>query len=253
IITVMIIFWLLSVFASVYLANWSRKPILESYEKQKNFVEDASHELRTPLTVLQNRLESLFRKPDETILDNYETVASSLEEVRNMRILTTNLLNLARRDDKLNPEIEEIEPNFFDNIFENYSLIAEESGKVLSCSNQLRTSIKSDKTLIKQVMTILFDNAVKYTGDDGAIRITVSNSDRKLVITVADNGSGISEEDKSKIFDRFYRIDKARTRQTGGFGLGLSLAKQIVEALKGTIAVRDNTPTGTVFEIKLNT
>ncbi|WP_019781321.1 ATP-binding protein, partial [Streptococcus sobrinus] len=67
------------------------------------------------------------------------------------------------------------------------------------------------------------------------------------------NGSGISEEDKSKIFDRFYRIDKARTRQTGGFGLGLSLAKQIVEALKGTIAVRDNTPTGTVFEIKLNT
>ena len=253
IITVMIIFWLLSVFASVYLANWSRKPILESYEKQKNFVEDASHELRTPLTVLQNRLERLFRKPDETILDNYETVASSLEEVRNMRILTTNLLNLARRDDKLNPEIEEIEPNFFDNIFENYSLIAEESGKVLSCSNQLRTSIKSDKTLIKQVMTILFDNAVKYTGDDGAIRIIVSNSDRKLVITVADNGSGISEEDKSKIFDRFYRIDKARTRQTGGFGLGLSLAKQIVEALKGTIAVRDNTPTGTVFEIKLNT
>ena len=179
-------------------------------------------------------------------------MASSLEEVRNMRILTTNLLNLARRDDLLNPEIEEIEPKFFDKIFENYGLIAEKNGKDLSCHNGLETTIKSDKTLIKQVMTILFDNAVKYTGDDGAISIDVASSDRKLVIRVADNGSGISEEDKTKIFDRFYRIDKARTRQTGGFGLGLSLAKQIVEALKGTISVRDNDPKGTVFEIKLN-
>lgn len=252
IISVMVTFWLLSVFASVYLANWSRKPILESYERQKNFVEDASHELRTPLTVLQNRLESLFRKPDQTILDNYETIASSLEEVRNMRILTTNLLNLARRDDHLNPKIEEIEPAFFDSIFENYQMIAEENGKSLICRNQLDLPMKSDKTLIKQVMTILFDNAVKYTGEDGAIDISVTSEAGKLLISVADNGAGISEEDKIKIFDRFYRIDKARNRQTGGFGLGLSLAKQIVDALKGTISVRDNEPTGTIFEIKLS-
>ncbi|MFC3932744.1 sensor histidine kinase [Streptococcus dentapri] len=252
IISVMAVFWILSIFASVYLANWSRKPILAAYEKQKNFVEDASHELRTPLTVLQNRLESLFRKPDETILDNYETIASSLEEVRNMRILTTNLLNLARRDDKLKPEIEEIGSDFFDTIFENYEMIAVENGKVFTFSNETNGSIRSDKTLIKQLMTILFDNAVKYTNQDGAIDIKVLTKDKRLSIIVSDNGSGISDEDKVKIFDRFYRIDKARTRQTGGFGLGLSLAKQIVEALKGTITVRDNQPNGTVFDIKIN-
>ncbi|MGT2929732.1 sensor histidine kinase [Streptococcus dentasini] len=251
IISVMIFFWLISIFASLYLAYWSRKPILASYEKQKNFVEDASHELRTPLTVLQNRLESLFRKPDETILDNYETIASSLEEVRNMRMLTINLLNLARRDEKLKATLEEITPSFFDAIFESYAMIADENDKGFTFSNQLDASIKSDKTLIKQLITIFFDNAVKYTGDDGAIDIQVMLKDKKLVIAVADNGPGISDEDKIKIFDRFYRIDKARTRQTGGFGLGLSLAKQITDALNGSITVNDNNPTGTVFEIKL--
>lgn len=251
IITVMVIFWLLSVFASLYLAYAARKPIIESYEKQKNFVEDASHELRTPLAVLQNRLESLFRKPDETILDNFETIASSLDEVRNMRILTTNLLNLARRDDNFTPEIGDIEPRFFDTIFENYAMIADENGKTFTFSNDVNRTISSDATLIKQLMTIFFDNAVKYTEDDGQISVSVSTTDRRLLIQVADNGSGISDEDKAKIFDRFYRIDKARTRQTGGFGLGLSLAKQIATALEGTITVSDNDPHGTVFDIKI--
>lgn len=112
IIIVMSVFWLISILASIYLAKWSRKPILESYEKQKMFVENASHELRTPLAVLQNRLESLFRKPNETILENSEHLASSLDEVRNMRILTTNLLNLARRDDGINPQWTHLDTDF---------------------------------------------------------------------------------------------------------------------------------------------
>ena len=250
-ISVMVVFWIISVAASVYLAKWSRKPILESYEKQKSFVENASHELRTPLAVLQNRLESLFRKPNSTILDNSESIAASLDEVRNMRLLTTNLLNLARRDDGLNPEIEDIVPNFIDDIFENYNMIAEDSGKTFIGKNQTNRTFKSDKTLLKQLMTILFDNAIKYTGDDGEIIFTVKTTDKQLILQVADNGPGIANEDKKKIFDRFYRVDKARTRQSGGFGLGLSLAQQIVHSLKGTIVVKDNTPKGTIFEIKL--
>lgn len=250
-ISVMVVFWIISVAASVYLAKWSRKPILESYEKQKSFVENASHELRTPLAVLQNRLESLFRKPNSTILDNSESIAASLDEVRNMRLLTTNLLNLARRDDGLNPEIEDIIPSFIDDIFENYSMIAEDSGKTFIGKNQTNRTFKSDKTLLKQLMTILFDNAIKYTGDDGEIIFTVKTTDKQLILQVADNGPGIANEDKKKIFDRFYRVDKARTRQSGGFGLGLSLAQQIVHSLKGTIVVKDNTPKGTIFEIKL--
>ena len=250
-ITVMVIFWIISVLASVYLSAWSRKPILESYEKQKSFVENASHELRTPLTVLQNRLESLFRKPDTTILENSESIAASLDEVRNMRILTTNLLNLARRDDGLKPVMEDIQKKTVDEIFENYEIIAEESGKVFKGHNLVTRDIKSDKTLLRQLMTILFDNAIKYTDNDGIIDFTIKTTDKQTIITVADNGPGISDIDKKKIFDRFYRIDKARTRQKGGFGLGLSLAKQIVDSLKGNIVVKDNHPKGTVFEVRL--
>ncbi|MGP6388067.1 sensor histidine kinase [Streptococcus dysgalactiae] len=251
IIIVMIIFWLISILASIYLSKWSRKPILESYEKQKMFVENASHELRTPLAVLQNRLESLFRKPNETILENSEHLASSLDEVRNMRILTTNLLNLARRDDGINPQWTDLDATFFDAIFENYQLVAEENGKVFLFENQVNRSLRMDKALLKQLMTILFDNAIKYTDKEGVVDIKVKTTEKNLLISVIDNGPGIKDEEKKKIFDRFYRVDKARTRQTGGFGLGLSLAQQIVISLKGSISVKDNLPKGSIFEVKL--
>ena len=251
IVIMMSFFWLLSVAASMYLAKWSRRPIQESLEKQKAFVENASHELRTPLAVIQNRLEVLFRKPESTILDNSENIASSLDEVRNMRLLTTNLLNLARRDDGIKPEIETLEPAFFDTVFTNYAMIAEENEKGFTGQNQVSRPIQTDKTLLKQLMTILFDNAIKYTEDDGHVTFTVRTNDRHLYISVSDNGPGISDSDKKKIFDRFYRVDKARTRQKGGFGLGLSLAQQIVLALKGTIVVKDNQPKGTIFEVKI--
>lgn len=248
---VMIIFWLLSVGVSVYLARLSAKPIIASYEKQKTFVENASHELRTPLSVLQNRLENLFRKPDATILESSESIASSLEEVRNMRILTQNLLDLARRDDGLEVKINELSPQFFDGVFQNFAMLAEQYGKKLVVYHQVDQVIYSDEALVKQVMTILFDNAIKYTGQDGHITMTTRLTDKQVWISVADNGPGISDSEKEKIFDRFYRVDKARSRQQAGFGLGLALAKQIVDKLKGSISVRDNSPQGTIFEVKL--
>lgn len=251
IVLVMITFWFISVLASIYLAKWSRKPILESYEKQKMFVENASHELRTPLAVLQNRLETLFRKPNETILENSEPIASSLEEVRNMKILTTNLLNLARRDDGINPELVDVDASFFDAIFENFKLVAEDYGKDFYFENQVKRTIKTDKSLLKQLITILFDNALKYTDSDGKISVIVGTTDKNLMVRVLDNGPGIKDMDKKKVFDRFYRVNKARTRTNGGFGLGLSLAKQIVASLNGSISVKDNKPKGTIFEVKL--
>ena len=130
-------------------------------------------------------------------------------------------------------------------------MIAEENEKRFTAQNQVSRPIQTDKTLLKQLMTILFDNAIKYTEDDGHVIFTVRTNDRHLYISVADNGPGISDSDKKKIFDRFYRVDKARTRQKGGFGLGLSLAQQIVLALRGTIVVKDNQPKGTIFEVKI--
>ena len=249
---VMICFWGISLFASLFLARLSVKPLLESMQKQKAFVENASHELRTPLAVLQNRLETLFRKPEATIMESSESIASSLDEVRNMKLLTTNLLNIARRDDGLKPEMEDIEPSFFDQTFSNFEIIAEENDKIFRGDNQVDKVICSDRTLLKQLMTILYDNALKYTDEDGEIQFEVQLKDKNLLLRVLDNGPGIRDEDKKRIFDRFYRVDKARTRQKGGFGLGLSLAKQIVEAFKGTIQVKDNKPKGTIFEVKLS-
>lgn len=249
---VMVSFWFISIIASLYLARVSVKPLIESIQKQQSFVENASHELRTPLAVLQNRLETLFRKPEATILESSENIASSLEEVRNMRMLTTNLLNLARRDDGIKAEITEVDPLFFETTFANYAMIAAENGKIFRYESRIQQVIKTDSTLLKQLMTILFDNAVKYTDDDGEISFVVTANDRYLFMSVADNGPGIRTEDKKKIFDRFYRVDKARTRQKGGFGLGLSLAKQIADALKGTITVKDNRPKGTIFEVKVS-
>jgi len=251
IVVVMASFWILSLLASLYLARVSVKPLLESMQKQQNFVENASHELRTPLAVLQNRLETLFRKPEATIMESSESIASSLEEVRNMRLLTTNLLNLARRDDGIKPDLGEVQPEFFNTIFTNYEMIATENHKVFHFENRIKRTIITDKLLLKQLMTILFDNAVKYTEEDGEIDFVITATDRNLYLTVSDDGIGISQADKKKIFDRFYRVDKARTRQKGGFGLGLSLAKQIVDALKGSISVKDNKPHGTIFEVKI--
>ena len=251
IVVVMASFWILSLIASLYLARVSVKPLLESMQKQQSFVENASHELRTPLAVLQNRLETLFRKPEATIMESSESIASSLEEVRNMRFLTTNLLNLARRDDGINPELGEVQPDFFNTTFTNYEMIASENNRVFHFENRIHRTIITDNLLLKQLMTILFDNAVKYTEEEGDIHFVIATTERNLYLSVADDGIGISAADKKKIFDRFYRVDKARTRQKGGFGLGLSLAKQIVDALKGTISVKDNKPHGTIFEVKI--
>ena len=251
IVVVMASFWILSLIASLYLARVSVKPLLESMQKQQSFVENASHELRTPLAVLQNRLETLFRNPEATIMESSESIASSLEEVRNMRFLTTNLLNLARRDDGINPELGEVQPDFFNTTFTNYEMIASENNRVFHFENRIHRTIITDKLLLKQLMTILFDNAVKYTEEEGDIHFVIATTERNLYLSVADDGIGISAVDKKKIFDRFYRVDKARTRQKGGFGLGLSLAKQIVDALKGTISVKDNKPHGTIFEVKI--
>lgn len=251
ILTTMVSFWLISLVASIYLSRWSQKPVLTAYEKEKNFVENASHELRTPLAILQNRLELLFQKPTATIIDQSENISQSLAEVRNMRMLTSNLLNLAKRDGGLKVELTSVDQTYFEKIFENYKLLAENSDREFTSSVNFKDRVKLDESLIKQVLTILFDNAVKYSDTGSCIDIKVEKTGQSLVITTSDNGYGISNDDKKKIFDRFYRVDKARTRQKGGFGLGLSLAKQIIDACGGRIDVQDNHPQGTKFIIKL--
>ena len=157
--------------SSLYLANWTLKPILAAYEKQKEFVENASHELRTPLAILQNRLELLFQKPTATIIDESENISESLSEVRNMRLLTSNLLNLARRDSGIKIEPEPTTATYFENIFNSYEMLTENAGKKFSGNLKLEGTVNLDQALIKQLLTILFDNALKYTDSEGEISV----------------------------------------------------------------------------------
>ncbi|MBS7577909.1 MULTISPECIES: ATP-binding protein [unclassified Enterococcus] len=246
----MVVFWLISIVISWFLTKMSMKPILKNWEKQRAFISNASHELRTPLAILQNRLERLFQKPDSTILDNSENIADSLNEVRNMRFLTSNLLNLAKNEkEQLEVKPEEIDQAFFNKMAINYSELAELEKRQFQSDISEIKNFKQDKQVLKQMITILFDNAMKYTSDNGLIEFVVTQSKRDVTISIKDDGIGISDPDKVKIFERFYRVDQARTRNNGGLGLGLSLLEQLVGILKGQVNVYDNFPKGTVFKL----
>jgi two-component system sensor histidine kinase CiaH len=251
IIITMIIFWFLSLFVSIYLSRVSQRPLEIALERQKAFVSNASHELRTPLAIMQNRLQLLFQRPNATIIDESENISASLIEVRNMRVLTSTLLNMAKSDGSINIESVETDEEFFRGIFGNFEILAKEREKVFSGFVKFEGTEQLDQALIKQVLTILFDNAAKYTGRNGSIHAEVLKQRNELQLTVSDDGPGISNEDKKKIFDRFFRVDEARTRGKGGLGLGLSLANEIVRAMKGKIIVEDNRPQGTRFIVKL--
>ncbi|MDR0297455.1 MAG: HAMP domain-containing histidine kinase [Streptococcaceae bacterium] len=251
---IMALFWILSVGVAIFLSRWSMRPLEAALERQKAFVSNASHELRTPLAILQNRLQLLFQTPSATIIDASENISASLNEVRNMRLLTNNLLEMAKSDGKISVKKEDVGRAFFEETFANYELLARDQAKEFSSSisfDKPDEKLSIDGDLVKQVLTIFFDNAVKYTGADGKISISVEKSGHELILVSSDNGPGISDDNKKKIFDRFYRVDEARTRGKNGLGLGLSLAREIVSAMKGTIAVKDNQPTGTRFIIKL--
>lgn len=248
----MIAFWLISIIISWYLTRMSMRPIIKNWENQRAFVSNASHELRTPLAILQNRLERLFQKPDSTILENSENIAESLNEVRNMRFLMNNLLSLAKQEEeKLELSPESIDKEFFEVISGDCSELAELENKGFSAEISEIKGYKHDKQIIKQLITILFDNAMKYTNENGEIELIVTQIRKDLIISVKDNGVGISDGEKNKIFERFYRVDQARTRSKGGVGLGLSLLKQVVDIVKGRVDVYDNFPKGSVFKITL--
>ena len=168
-----------------------------------------------------------------------------------MRLLTTNLLNLTRRDDGIKPEIETLDSSFFDKVFTNYATIAEESEKGFTAQNQVGRSIKTDKTLMKQLMTILFDNAIKYTPKNSHIVIRTEKRGKQAIVSISDDGNGIADEIKPRIFDMFYSGANQIADSRRSLGLGLSLCKSIINAHGGELTVSDNLPHGTVFTFTL--
>lgn len=226
--------------------------IERSYNSQKQFVSDASHELRTPISVIRGYTDMLKRwgKDDPEVLD--EGIAAISQETDGMKDLVESLLFLARHDKKtLMMEITGFNPS--DLVAEVQREEAMVHAEYVFETSQLETvQIKADRNMMKQVLRILCDNAVKYSAPGSKVTLSCKKeTDGMCCLSVRDEGQGISQEDLPKIFDRFYRSDKARKSDTGGHGLGLSIARIIVIAHNGKIRVRSKPGCGTVFSVLL--
>ncbi|WP_413536755.1 sensor histidine kinase [Carnobacterium divergens] len=248
-----IVFWILSILASYVLARKSMRPILLSWQKQTEFVENASHELRTPLTIIQNKLEGLLTKPNERIVDEIEPIALSLSEIRHLSKLTSDLLWLSRADS--NQTLLTKEPvllnDFLAECLAPYQEIAASQGKYFWTKLASPMIAEVDKTRIQQVLVILLDNALKYTKEKETIGLGSFVEGNYWELMISDTGSGIAKENQERVFERFFREEKSRNRGTGGTGLGLPIAKWIVELHQGKIELVENTPKGCLFKVRI--
>ncbi|MGS2777280.1 sensor histidine kinase [Robertmurraya sp. GLU-23] len=248
-----IVFIVLSISASYILSKKMMQPIILSWKKQAEFVENASHELRTPLTIIQNKLELLLTSPQEKIANKFENIALSLSETRRLSKLTSDLLTLARADSAETQLVKQTihVDTFVKNVCAPYIEIAESQDKHLWLQLNCDMKMEADEVRLHQLLVILLDNALKYTGENDSIGVKTYEEDHKIIFEVSDTGIGIKEENMKYIFDRFYREDKARSRETGGVGLGLSIAHWIVKQHDGTIKASQNKNKGTTFKVRL--
>jgi len=225
--------------------------IERSYNSQKQFVSDASHELRTPIAVLQGYINMLSRwgKSDPEILD--EGISAIAQETESMKELVESLLFLARHDKKtLMMEMERFDAlDVLTELHREAAMVTPEDTFVLPAAESC--PMEGDRSMVKQVMRILCDNAVKYTPKGGMITLGIERRPGWVTLSVQDNGPGISQEDLPKIFDRFYRADAARRSEGGGHGLGLSIARIIVMAHGGKLRVRSKVGVGSTFYVDL--
>lgn len=248
-----IVMILLSIIASYILSKRTLKPIMEAWNKQTEFVQNASHELRTPLTIIQAKQELLLQEPNKKIIDKSEDINVCLNETRRLSKLIKELMTLARGDsNKLDINKSKVNiDNLIRRVSEPYIDIAKMQKKKvilnLDCNNKLMV----DENKISEVLIIVLDNAIKYTSEGDSIAIDTKYKDNKMLLQIKDTGIGISKEGLKHIFDRFYREDKARSRQSGGNGLGLSIADTIVKAHNGTIKIIQNEPKGTIVIIRI--
>lgn len=239
----------------LFFANRSIKPIEDAWNKQNQFITDASHELKTPLTTINTNIDLLLTHGDSTINEEKKWLNYIKDESARMAKLTNDLLYLAKIDHSAENNI--IKSNFsFSSAAENVILTTEaviyEKNLNLVENLDEEIYITGDESQIKQLVLILLDNAIKYTNQGGTIEVSLKKLDNKTArFAIKNSGNGIQPEDISKIFDRFYRADKSRDRKSGGYGLGLSIAKSIVVSHKGTIKLKSEPNKFTEFIVEI--
>ncbi|MBM7690931.1 signal transduction histidine kinase [Peribacillus deserti] len=244
----------IAVYISYLMSQKAMVPISKAFNRQREFVADASHELRTPLSVMLSSIDAMEMTIDTDEDDFSRKVLFSMkDEVKRMTSLVGDLLTLARSDSEETEHRREI----FD--FRPRAEKAVESVKPLAASKQIELGMKATDTVVTkgdperltQLLYILLDNAIKYTGSGGRVQLDLSADEQEMCMKVQDTGIGIKSEEHAQIFDRFYRSDKSRSRQMGSHGLGLAIAKWIVDMHGGSIEVASEMGQGSTFTVRI--
>lgn len=249
-----IIISLLLVFAASYIiSKFALLPIKRSWQRQLDFTADASHELRTPLTVIKTNLEIVLDSPDESVESQLTWLQNIEEEHTRMTKLVDNLLTLSRAD---TGEQTLFTSNFLidekiQTVVDTFKPVCQQKEIELNYNIKSNLSFWGDEGRISQLVVILLDNAVQYSEVGGTITVALEKKEKELELTVKDTGIGIGQNEIEKIFRRFYRVADTRQRNPNGSGLGLSIAKWIVEQHNGRIQVKSKPDEGTIFIIKL--
>lgn len=221
---------------------------------RNEFLGNVTHELRTPIFTIQLSLETLI---DGAIKDdsvNMDFLKRALSQTIRMRQLVDDLINISRLETGMKISKRYFEINtFINNLVNELTELTKSKNVKISVESQVsdKTRVFADEDRLKQVMVNLIDNATKYTNGDGEIKIGIRKTDRDIIISVEDNGVGIPKDDLPRIFERFYRVDKTRSRDMGGSGLGLSIVKHILELHYSSIKVESEEGKGTKFEFNL--
>lgn len=221
-----------------------------SFKNQQRFIADASHELRTPMAAMRAEIEVAMRRERER--DEYKSlIGSNLEEVKRLARMAERLLFLTQSDaGKLPLREEKVHlDELCRRVVEKLGLLAKDRKICLSADQAMPVSIDGDRELLEQVLMILVENALKYTPEDGAITLSCGTFKKKAWLEVTDTGQGIPEQHLPHLFERFYRVDKARSREEGGTGLGLSIAHSIAAAHGGYIKAQSTLGEGTTFRV----
>lgn len=225
----------------------------QSVEQIRQFSADASHELRTPLTIMRGEVEIALRsskRPDE-----YRRVlVSNLEEITRLAAIIDNLAALSKADLSQQQLVLDERVDLADlitELYEDSEIIAHKKEITICLRRNDRLSVRGDRVRLRQLFLNLVDNAIKYTPAHGEVTISSCRENGFAHITVSDTGIGIPKEEQARIFDRFYRVDKGRSREMGGSGLGLSISKWIAELHKGRIEVESEVNRGTSFSVYL--
>lgn len=236
-----------------YIATIALKPLHRSYDKQAAFVQDASHEMRTPLAIIRGKLELMARASKDPIEAHYDEIASMMSELRGLEKLNRDLLLMSKEDMEGSVELAEFSLNdLLEELGGLYGEFAELQDKVFSLNKlDIDKEVRWDEVKVKRCLSILLDNALKYTSEGAQITLSAKKAERAILLSVADTGIGIKEEDQKRLFDRFFRSDEVRARGIEGSGIGLSLLQSLCHTLNIKITVQSEYGRGTTFVLKV--